>query len=331
MTMKRSAVPCRRVPLPGRETPGPICRVPGGPKAHDRPVAQPPGRSTAIAMKNAVLPVLVTLLGVAWRFGLTILDWLGPAFDAVGLGDAVIDLQVWGLNHPEAAADIAAWVLMASGVAVPFALYAGPRIYRAWRRKDLEIVYDPADADGRFGGVGPWVPYGAENDAPAVAAFVLRVGVRNNGTKPMLDVCGTVEGAIVKRPHPVPLRFTQTRGQTLDLAPDSMAFMDVAALPANLDAWTDTVSRIVVRVGARKTEEAAKVFFIDKKRMPPMYPADERNAGHAARPAPAAFLERTAVPENVAAPAAAPDTLAPPAAPVLPGSRRAAKRKKGPR
>lgn len=278
-------------------------------------------------MKNAVLPVLVTLMGVAWRFGMTILDWLGPLFDAVGLGDAVIDLQVWLLNHPEAAADIGAWCLMIGGVAMLVAFYAAPPFLRSWRRKDLEIVYDPADRDGRFGGVGPWVPYGAEDDAPPVAAFVLRIGVRNNGAKPMLDVCGTVEGAIVKRPQPVPLRFTQTRGQTLDLPPESMAFMDVAALPANPDAWTDTVSRIVVRVGARKTEEAVKVFFIDKKRMPPMYPANERNAGHAAQPAPAASLERTAAPEK----AAAPDTPAPPAAPAPASPHRGAKRKKGAR
>ncbi|WP_316977334.1 hypothetical protein [Shumkonia mesophila] len=272
-----------------------------------------------IAMKNAVLPVLVTLMGVAWQFGMTILDWMGPLFDAVGLGDAVIDMQVWLLNHPEAAADIVAWSLMIGGVAVPLALYGGPRVYRSWRRKDLEIVYDPADPDGQFGGVGPWVPYGAEDDAPAVTAFVLRIGVRNNGARPMLDVAGTLEGAIVKRPHPVALRFTQTRGTTLDLDPGALAFLDVAALPANPDAWTDNVSRIVVRIGARKTEEAVKVFFIDKKRMPPMYPANERNAGHAAQPAPAASLDRTA----------APDAPAPPATPA--GSRRAAKRKKGPR
>lgn len=236
-------------------------------------------------MKNAILPVLVTLMGVAWQFGMTILDWMGPAFDVVGLGDAVIDMQLWLLNNPDAAATLGAWILMAGGVAMLIAFYAVPPVYRSWRQKDLEIVYDPTDADGRFGGVGPWHAYGAEDDAPAVTAFVLRVGVRNNSAKPMLDVAGTVEGAIVKRPHPVSLRFTQTQERTQDLMPGAMAFIDVAALPANPDAWTDNVSRIVVRIRARKTGEAVKVFFIDKKRMPPMYPANERNAGHAAQPA----------------------------------------------
>ena len=66
-----------------------------------------------------------------------------------------------------------------------------------------------------------------------------------------------------------------------------MAFMDVIALPANPDAWSDTVSRLVVRVKAHKTAEVARVFFMDKKRMPPMYAAQGRNAGHAPQTAPA--------------------------------------------
>lgn len=288
-------------------------------------------------MKNAILPVLVTLMGVAWRFGMTILDWMGPAFDLLGLGDAVIDLQVWLLNHPEAAADIGAWALIVGGIAVPLAVYGGPRIYRSWRQPDLEIVYDPTDADGRFGGVGPWHPYGAEDGTPPVTAFILRIGVRNNSARPMLDVAGTVEGAIVKRPRPVPLRFTRAHERTIDLMPNAMAFIDVAALPANPDAWTDNVSRIVVRVGARNAGEVARTFFIDKKRMPPMYPANERNAGHAAQPAPATSpaksapaertepsLEKTAPPEM----AALLEEAAPPAGPVPMPPRRGTRRKR---
>lgn len=280
-------------------------------------------------MKNAVLPVLVILMGVAWQFGMTILDWMGPLFDIVGLGDAVIDMQLWLLNNPDAAATLGAWILMVGGVAMLVAFYAVPPVYRSWRQKDLEIVYDPTDADGRFGGVGPWRPYGAEDDTPPVTAFILRVGVRNNSARPMLDVAGTVEGAIVKRPHPVPLRFAQTHERTLDLLPGAMAFVDVAALPANPDAWTDNVSRIVVRIKARKIGEVATTFFIDKKRMPPMYPANERNAGHAAQSAPAAAkaapaekmepsLEMAAPPEKAAPPeeAAPPEQAAPPAGPV---------------
>ncbi|MBE0532756.1 MAG: hypothetical protein IH626_18180 [Rhodospirillales bacterium] len=275
-------------------------------------------------MKNAVLPVLVTLMGVAWQFGMTILTWMGPLFDTVGLGDAVIDLQVWLLNHPEAAADIGAWSLMAGGVVMLVAFFVVPPFYRSWRQKDLEIVYDPADADGRFGGVGPWLPYEADDETPPVTAFILRVGVRNNGSRPMLDVCGTIEGAIVKRPHPVPLRFTQTHERTADLGSERMAFIDIAALPANPDEWTDNVSRIVVRIKAQQTEEVAKTFFIDKKRMPPMYPADERNARHVAQAAPAASPAKAAPPE-LAAPS---EEAAPPAGPVPMPPRRGARRKR---
>ncbi len=283
-------------------------------------------------MKNAVLPVLVTLMGVAWQFGMTILEWMGPAFDLFGLGDALIDMQLWLLNNPDAAATLGAWILMAAGVAMLVAFYAVPPVYRSWRQKDLEIIYDPTDADGRFGGVGPWHPYGAEDDTPPITAFILRIGVRNNASRPMLDVAATIEGAIVKRPHAVPLRFTQTQERTLDLMPGAMAFIDVAALPANPDAWTDNVSRIVVRVTTRKTAEMAATFFIDKKRMPPMYPANERNAGHAARAAPAA-PEKTEPSLDKAAPrekAAPQEEAAPPAGPVPMPPRRGARQKGSP-
>lgn len=232
-------------------------------------------------LNKAVLPLLVMLIGVCWRFGQGLLLWAGPAFDVVGLGDAVIDLQVWLLNNPEAGAEIGAWILIAAGGLMLIAVFAAPPILGLWRKQDLEIVYDPADADGRFGGVGPWHPYDADDETPPVTAFVLRVGVRNNGVRPILDVTATVEGTAIRRPGPAPLRFAHNHQGTIDLEPKRMVFVDVIALPTDPDAWTDTVSRLTVRVKARKTEEVARVFFLDKKRMPPMYAAEGRNVAHA--------------------------------------------------
>ena len=55
-------------------------------------------------------------------------------------------------------------VLIGGGVLSLLATHAGPPLYKMWKQDDLEIVYDPADEQGRFGGVGQWRRYKDEDE-----------------------------------------------------------------------------------------------------------------------------------------------------------------------
>ena len=140
---------------------------------------------------------------------------------------------------------------------------------KIWQRENLEIVYDPADEQGQFGGVGLWYTYG--NDEPPLEAFIFRIGVKNNTQKTIYEVVGTVEGDLVQHAYPVALRFSRTRELEGTLHPKRMLLMDIFALHPHPDNWPDGVHTLIIRVNGRDTSEAMKRVYFDKSRMPAMY------------------------------------------------------------
>ena len=218
---------------------------------------------------RSTVGIVITALGIVWLSGMKILDWIGRMLDVIQLGDFVTDFQVWLVNHPNLANEYGPWVLIGGGVASLIATHAAPPIYRAWRQEVLEIIYDPADEQGRFGGVGRWRLY--MSDDPPVEAFIFRIGVQNNTRKTICDVTGTVEGDLIDHPFPVALRFSRTLELKDNLDPGRMLLMDVIAMTRNPADWPEGAHQIIVRINGRDTPETMRRFYIDKSRMPAMY------------------------------------------------------------
>ncbi len=197
--------------------------------------------------------------------------WL---LNIAGIGQLPHDLGgLWDLL-PVIDGETGRWILGGIGF-VGFVVAESAPYIRKWIKPPpaLEILYDPIDPEGRYGGVGRWYPY--QSDDEPVMAFIFRIGVQNNTRKTIYDVTGTVEGGLVDEPYPIALRFSRTREFGGNLDPGRMLLMDVFAMsqpePAN---WPEGVHQLVVRVNGRDTPEAMRSFYFDKSRLPSLYLAD---------------------------------------------------------
>lgn len=216
------------------------------------------------------LGVALTAVGIIWLYGMKILEWIGRMLDVIQLGDFVTSFQEWLVNHPDLANEYGPWALIGGGLVSLVVTHAAPPIYRAWKQEDLEIVYDPVDEKGQFGGVGLWHKY--QTDEEPINAYIFRIGVKNNTRKTIYDVTGTVEGDLVERGYPVALRFSRTRELESNLDPKRMLLMDIFALtPPDPNDWPDGTHTIIARVNGRDTSEAMRRFCFDKSRMPALY------------------------------------------------------------
>ena len=219
-------------------------------------------------MRTAI-SILLIAVGLIWQYGMRILDWVGRVLDVVELGNYIIDFQLWLVNNPNLGNDLGPWTFVVIGFLSLLATHAVPPLYKSWKQHALEIVYDPADEQGRFGGVGKWSLY--KSDEPPIQSFVLRVGVQNNTRETINAVTGTVEGSLTGQPFPVALRFSRTLELEENLDPGRMLLMDVFGMPPDPDNWPEGVHKIIVRVNGRDTSETMRRFCIDKSRMPVMY------------------------------------------------------------
>jgi len=222
--------------------------------------------------QNSIVSIVVMGCGIAWQFGMPILSWIGRMFDLIALGDYVTDLQLYIINNPNLAGQYGPWVLIWGGLGSLVAVNAGPAIYRKIRSSPLEIVYDPADKEGQFGGVGDWYfDLGGSSNGPPIQAFIFRVGVKNNTKKTIYNVTGTIEGEMIERSIPVALRFSRTRKLEGNIDPERMLLMDVFGMSPNPKCWPEGINQIIIRINGKDTPEAMARFYFDKSRMPAMY------------------------------------------------------------
>lgn len=223
---------------------------------------------------NTAAAVLVAVIGVVWKYPVQALDWIGRAFDVLELSALNNKLVDFLQAHPDLANDIGPLVLIWGGIGSLALTHVAPPLYRMWKQSPLEIIYDPADREGRFGGVGMW--YLHNSDDPPFSAFIFRVGVKNMTRKTIYNVGGTIEGGIIPSPFPLRMRNSLTRELNTDLHPDSMILMDVFALDPRQENWSvpEGIHKIIVRVTGKDTPETMQEFLFDKSRMPAMYTAE---------------------------------------------------------
>ena len=143
--------------------------------------------------------------------------------------------------------------------------------WKGWFGEELEIVYDPSDPEGQFGGVGTWYRYKSNNPDEAVKAFIFRIGVKNNTRKTIYAVRGTMEGDLIEEAYPLALRFSRTRELEDNLDPGRMLLMDVLAMSPDPANWPEGQHTLIVRLNGRDTPEAIREFYFDRSRMPAMY------------------------------------------------------------
>ena len=219
-------------------------------------------------MKSTV-SLIILAIGIVWQYGQKIPNLIGNILDVVNLGDFITDFQLWLVNNPNLSNTYGPWILMGGAAVSLVFVHLMIPLYRRWATDDLSIIFDPADQEGQFGGVGKWHVMGSPD--PPLDRYIFRVGVKNNTAKTIYDVTGTVEGEAVDQPFPVALRFSRTRELEGNLDPKRMLLMDMFALPPDQTEWMDGIHEFTVRINGRDTSEVSQEFQLDKTRMPAVY------------------------------------------------------------
>ena len=218
---------------------------------------------------RTILPLATAIVGICWQFGMTILSWVGRMLDAVALGDFVTELQLFLVNNPNFSQQFGPWILMAGGIGSLAATHLILPAIKRFGIKEFDIIYDPHDPNGKFGVIEFFTRDGTDAN---YTVYIIRVGVRNNTTKTLEDVSGTIEGSFADLFHPSRIQFSGSRKVSGSVNPGSVELMELFALKGPPADWDipEGVHKIIVRVRAKDTQEQCLKFIFDKSKFPPL-------------------------------------------------------------
>lgn len=215
-----------------------------------------------------IVSTAVLALGLVWQYQLKIVAILGWALDLLQLKDlskALIDLVE---RHPDLLNAIGPSVLMVAGLLSLALIHAWPKVQEIIKTAPLEIVYDPMDPQGKYGGFDIW----GSSEGP-VSGYAIRIGVKNNTQKTIRRITGTVEGSVADLFIPSTLKFTRTKKFSDDVFRKSEELLDVFLLVGPPEEWKlpSGEHEVTIRIRSEDADEIVEKFYLSKDRLPPFY------------------------------------------------------------